>query len=280
MRPAIWTAMYYRAISATESLRTLHALGWDCFELSTEHLEEIEKDPRQERQIETVRRALEDLGAAMPQAHGWISADVAHPDATTRAEHVELLLRQLAVCRALGVRDVVIHPGTAQGYRTPQEYRALFALNVESFRRLGDRAGELGLRIGLENTLSWREGTEQLGATPEQLLELLAALDNPALGITFDSSHAHVQKLDLPAAIRTCGDKLICTHMSDNHGAHDEHLCPGGGTIDWPAVVAALRGIGYDGLFNLEIPGEEHPVAEIQALKVRHARAVVDWLLQ
>ncbi len=279
MRPAIWTAMYYRGIRTTDSLRTLHALGWDCFELSTEHLEEIEKDPRQAAHIEEVQRALGELGVAVPQAHGWISANVAHPDARKRAQHVELLLRQLPVCQALGLTDVVIHPGTGVGHRTPQEYRSILSLNVESFRRLGDRAGELGLRIGLENMLNWKDGTGQFGAKPEELMELLAALDNPALGITFDSSHAHAQKLDLPEAIRTYGDKLICTHMSDNHGERDEHLCPGGGTIDWPAVVAALRGIGYDGLFNLEIPGEDHPVPEIKTLKVKHARAVVGWLL-
>jgi sugar phosphate isomerase/epimerase len=267
--------MYYRDIRSSEALRTLHALGWDCLELSTEHLEEIEKDPQQAKHVEEVLRTLEALGAQMPQAHGWISANVAHPNPAQRAHDMELLLRQLVVCEALGIKDVVIHPGTAAGYRTAEERRAIHDLNVESFRRLGDRAGELGLRIGLENMLDWRDGTGQFGAKLEELMGLLAAVDCPALGITFDTSHAHAQKLDLPAAVRIFGEKLICTHISDNH----EHLTPGNGTIDWPAVVAALREIGYRGQFNLEIPGEEHPVSEIKALKVKHALAVAAWLL-
>lgn len=271
--------MYYRGIRTCEALRTLHALGWDCFELSTEHLEEIEKDPQQAKHVEEVLQTLEALGAQMPQAHGWISANVAHPKPAQRAHDVELLLRQLVVCQALGIKDVVIHPGTAAGYRTAEERRGIHDLNVEAFRRLGDRAGELGLRIGLENMLDWREGIGQFGAKPEELMGLLAAVDCPALGVTFDTSHAHAQKLDLPAAIRTFGGKLICTHISDNHGEGDEHLTPGNGTIDWPAVVAALRQIGYRGLFNLEIPGEDHPVPEIKALKVKHALAVAAWLL-
>jgi L-ribulose-5-phosphate 3-epimerase len=271
--------MYYRGIRSSEALRTLHALGWDGFELSTEHLEEIEKDPQQAKHVEDVLRTLEALGAEMPQAHGWISANVAHPNLAQRTHDIELLLRQLAVCKALGIKNVVIHPGTGAGYRTAEERRGIHSLNVEGFRRLGDRAGELGLRIGLENMLDSRDGTGQFGAKPEELMGMLAAVDCPALGITFDTSHAHAQKLDLTAAIRIFGEKLICTHISDNHGEGDEHLTPGNGTIDWPVVVAALRQIGYRGLFNLEIPGEEHPVPEIKALKVKHALAVAAWLL-
>ena len=43
--------------------------------------------------------------------------------------------------------------------------------------------------------------------------------------------------------------------------------------------MAALRDIGYTGIFNLEIPGEEHPVPEILEMKVKHAREVAAWLV-
>ncbi len=280
MYPGIWTAMYYRGIDTCEALRRLHALGWSWFELSTEHLEELEQHPQQAAELDRVRQTLTDLDLHLPQAHGYISANLAHPDAETRARHTELLLRQLAVCQALGIENVVIHPGTGEGYATPEERRVIFDCNAEAFRVLGDRAGELGLRIGLENMLEWRGQRIQFGSTAEELLEFLAALDHPALGITFDSSHANAKGLDLPATVRAFGEKLICTHLSDNDGSGDQHRTPGNGKIDWPGVMTALREIGYDGMLNLEIPGEEHPVEALQALKVQHALRVAEWLVK
>ena len=44
-------------------------------------------------------------------------------------------------------------------------------------------------------------------------------------------------------------------------------------------VMRALRGVGYDGLLNLEIPGERHAVLPLRALKSLHARQVAEWLV-
>ena len=37
------------------------------------------------------------------------------------------------------------------------------------------------------------------------------------------------------------GDRIVSMHVHDNHGTKDEHLWPGDGTIDWPAVREALQ---------------------------------------
>ncbi len=96
-----------------------------------------------------------------------------------------------------------------------------------------------------------------------------------------DTSHAHVQGLDCAAAVRRFGTHICCTHISDNDGSGDQHRTPGGGSIDWPSVVAALRDVGYDGLFNLEIPGESEPPPEAGVLleRTREALAVATRLI-
>jgi len=277
MTPAIWTAIP-EGDSLPEALRFLRGCGWECFELSTEHLTEIADDPQPARRVEATRRILDELGAIMPQAHAHLPANVAHPDARRRSADIDLLLRHLECCADLGVRDVVIHAG-AETYTTRDDLRRIAALNVDAFSRLADRAGELGLRIGIENSLGGRGAHHRFGALVSELLDVVGAVGSPALGITFDTSHANVGGLNLPTAIEECGSHLFCTHISDNNGSGDQHLTPGSGTIDWPAVMAALRGIRYDGLLNLEIPGENHPVRELVGMKLRHARAVADWLV-
>lgn len=272
MMPAIWTALYAE-LALHEALRTLHAHGWRAFEASTEHLVQIETADEPEAAIEQTRRCLHEFGLFMPQAHALLQADVAAFDADGRREDVERLRAHVDIAARLGVRIVVIHPGGRQGATTRVERDRILALNVEVFRRLGDLAGERGLRIGLENLA--RRGASM----PYEMLDLLAAIDHPAIGITLDSSHANMVGLDFKATICELGPHLIATHISDNDGSGDQHRTPGSGTIDWPAVLSALREVGYEGLFNLEIPGERHALLPLRALASQHARQVAEWLM-
>jgi len=54
--------------------------------------------------------------------------------------------------------------------------------------------------------------------------------------------------------------------LQDNHGKEDDHLPPGQGMIDWPAVLRALASVGYDGVYMIEIsdcpPKREHDAPE------------------
>ena len=272
MKSAIWTAMYAE-LALAEALETLHSHGWTAFEASTEHLVQIETDPDAEAQISRTRACLERLALSMPQAHALLQADVAAQDSGRRKQDIERLDRHLEIAAQLGVSCVVVHPGGHQAATTRAERDRVQALNVEAFRRLGDAAGERGLRIGLENLM--RRGA----STPYDVLDLLAAIDHAAVGITLDTSHANVVGLDMAASIREFGPYLVATHISDNNGSGDQHRMPGSGNIEWSVVVQALREARYQGLFNLEIPGERHATMPLKALKSRYACQVAAWLL-
>ena len=269
MTPAIWTGMYIPQ-PLDEALRILHAQGWDAFEASTEHLEQIETDASPDARIEERIACLSELGLSMPQAHGLIYADVAASDRDKRQEDVRRLVVHIDIAARLGVRNVVIHPGGK--FSTRAQRQAAIALNVEAFRRLGDIAGERGLWIGIENI-------NRNFATSCDLLDLLDAIDHPAVGVTLDTSHTNVVGVDIPATIRELGHRIIATHISDNVGSGDQHLAPGNGNIDWPAAMEAFREIGYDGLLNLEIPGERHRLPPLRAAKSSHALQVAKWLV-
>jgi sugar phosphate isomerase/epimerase len=272
VKPAVWTALYDE-YPLHEAIEILYDHGWRAFECSTEHLVQIETDLDAAREIALVRQRLADLDVDMPQAHGLLHADVADRDAARRDADEACLLRQIDVAARMGVRQIVIHPGGRWRAATRAERDQVRAQNVAAFRRLGDRAGARGMRIGLENLMRY-------GANlPYEMLDLLDAIDHPAIGITLDTSHANVVGLDLPTVIAELGPHLIATHISDNDGSGDQHRTPGHGDIDWPPVVRALREAGYDGLFNLEIPGERHDLLPLRDLKSRHACAVASWLV-
>jgi sugar phosphate isomerase/epimerase len=272
MKPAIWTALYAEQ-PLHEALRTLHAHGWNAFEASTEHLVQIETANETGALIEQTLRCLGELGLSMPQAHALLHADVAALDVDRRREDVERLSAHIDIAARLGVSVLVIHPGGRQRATTCAERDRTLALNVDAFRLLGDVAGERGVQIGLENLA--RRGASM----PYEMLDLLAAIGHPAIGITLDTSHANIVGLDFGTTIRELGPHLIATHISDNDGSGDQHRTPGNGSIDWPEVMSALREVGYEGLFNLEIPGERHALLPLRALESLHALQVAKWLL-
>lgn len=271
MTPGIWTGIYAH-LPLHQALRALHGGGWRAFEISTEHLAAIEADAEPGRQVDLALACLRELGLEAPQAHAHLAADVAAPDAAAREEDIRRLERHTRLAAQLGARRVVMHPGGKSRFTTRAEEERIRTLNVEAFRRLGDAAGACGAQIGLENLM--RPGA----ATPSELLGLLDAIGHPAIGLTLDTSHANVARLDPAKVALEFGPRLIATHISDNDGSGDQHRTPGSGTIDWRAVMRALRQAGYGGLLNLEIPGERHPVPALQELKLRHALDVVQWL--
>ena len=74
---------------------------------------------------------------------------------------------------------------------------------------------------------------------------------------------------------------LRAIHIADNRGEWDEHLMPyAGGTVDFIDVVKALNEIGYQGLFNQEIPGErKRAPLELRLIKLHYIRETYEYLM-
>lgn len=122
-------------------------------------------------------------------------------------------------------------------------------------------------------------GRRRFGSVIPDLLEVIDAVGMGNFGICLDTGHTNLQGIPVDEALRQCGDRLIATHMNDNHGHADEHIEPLRGTLDWPAAVAALRAIGYEGIFNLEIgPLRGQPI-EAQESWLESVLATTRWLL-
>ena len=149
MIPAIWTGMYAQ-LPLPSALRILHEHGWRTFEISTEHLVHIETCQDPNTLIGTSKESLQKLGLSAPQAHSLLNADVAAASMQERERDINRLLRHIEISAALGVKQVVIHPGglsAAPGLRQDE----ILKHNRASFRRLGGCAGEQDIRIGIEN---------------------------------------------------------------------------------------------------------------------------------
>jgi sugar phosphate isomerase/epimerase len=118
------------------------------------------------------------------------------------------------------------------------------AWQLESLREIIPAAADLGVRIMYEPVDSDHDRPEHLEAILDALPDLLCHLD---LG------HCNLHGRSPAAMIRRFAARLHHIHLHDNDGRSDLHLPPGTGNIDWPAVVKALVGVGYDRTITLEV---------------------------
>ena len=183
-------------------------------------------------------------------------------DGGERRRAVEHTMRTMELANELEAPAVVLHLGrveaaldktvTAQaaeaGETTPAlaENLALRArtaprhLDAVSFslERLAVRAQALGVTLGLENRFHAFQipGLDELGL-------LLERFSGAPLGLWYDCGHARVQELAglsrAAAWLEAFGPTLVGCHLHDARGASD-HIPPGRGELDWPALTRAL----------------------------------------
>ena len=269
LKLGIWTAMYWE-YSPENVVRHVARLGWKYIDLAAEHLCEVAlgERPRMKRFAEL----LSGLGVTAWQTHSALDLNVAHDDADVRAEHLRVLRTQITQSADLGARCVVVHPGTCRDEISGDNYAPTLALNVEAFGAAAAAAQMAGIDVAIENM-----GRNSFGGRVEQLRELIDAVGSPRLRICLDTGHANAAGLDVPGAVRDIGPLLACTHLNDNDGTGDQHRTPGGGSIDWFAVMRALGDIEYAGARCFEIPGEGRSPIAIRDAKLDALARMIDF---
>jgi sugar phosphate isomerase/epimerase len=281
---AIWTAILVE-LRPAEAVARLAAQGWEGLELSTEHIVMIDEAADPAGTADEVLEALDGTGCVMPQVHLMISANVPTADEEKRRTHMATVKRQIELAARMGIRVGVIHPGGDQPAAFADELAERHR-RVESFRELADHAAQFDFALAIENMTDGARdrrssvGQRRFGATIEELHQLIDAIDRRNLGICLDVGHAWVQGIPMDEAVRQCGEHLIATHIQDNDALSDQHLAPTRGSIDWQTGIAALRESGYDGLFNLEIPGERGLPPDLTLKRLEGVLETARWLLK
>jgi len=84
--------------------------------------------------------------------------------------------------------------------------------------------------------------------TPQQMLDLLVAVEHPNLALQLDLYHMARQGLDLPAVIRQLAGHIGHVQFADCPGRGE----PGSGQLDFTAALQTLEEVGYQGWLGAE----------------------------
>lgn len=254
MQPCLWTDML-PYMHPEEAVTTIGKAGFQFVEFGLTHertyFEDVSSNEPEEARLDRLRETAENAGVQIVQMHGRLfnlcGRDV--------EDHIAAAHRSLRRAARLGVKWVVLHPGSARDVAAdPDLLRWTRERNVEVFTEFLTTAEEVGVGIAIENMIGGKG--HPFGAAVDDLLWLVDKLDSPRVGICWDTGHAELSGIDQGRALRAVGDHLVALHIADNDGQGDRHWCPGRGIVNWAEVMDALRDIKYQGPFNLEVPGE------------------------
>ena len=158
----------------------------------------------------------------------------------------EYLNAYISAAGRLGAGWIVVHGG----YHFTSDKKQRMEAAVARVARAAKVAEKKKAKILLENLNPEPEKAEvhYLCADLEECRYYFDRLDSPALGWSFTVNHAHIQPNRIPEFMKgldmkRCGE----VRLADCRGTHEEHLRPGEGTIDFPAMFAAIEKSGYRG---------------------------------
>lgn len=269
MKPAlsVWSSFFYE-LAPQDALAHLMRHGIYASEFSGEHAQMLLDSDDALRAGRELAEFAREHGFSLTQGHLWHDCDFC-----TYESHFEKLLEWVDLFEAMGIENGVLHPDALS--RFPElSAQERTERNVHMLSLLDEYMSGRGMkmRICLENLKSFWTDIDSING-------LIDRLDTARFGICLDTSHLHLCRGDQRDFILRAGDRLHALHVGDNDGSADQHLMPyTSGKIDFRAVWAALCEVEYDGLFNLEIPGENRVPHALRELKLPYIKQCYEYI--
>ena len=274
MKLGVWSS-YYIDLSPEEAVDRFCQNGIYASELSDEHgAMLLERGDDVKRIGEEFKAFLKSRGFDMPQGHLWLKAKICADESA-----VAKICRWIDLYEAIGIKNMVLHcDNLANTSLSKQEKQQM---NVERLKIIAEHIKDKEVTLCLENLRPhFRGECDLVDESADDLLAIIDMVGSPRLGICLDTGHLNLTLKDQRRFVLTAGDKLKALHIANNDGTADQHTMPfGRGSVDFASVVKALREIGYDGIFNLEIPGESRIPLPLRDAKLAYIRTGYEYLV-
>ena len=236
-----------RLVSPEKAVELVAKAGFDAWDFSMFDMHEgphAANEPLMGADYLSYARRLKQIGL-----DNGIVCNQSHAPFPSEAPHVRPYLQRAIECTAeAGGQICVIHPDNSA---TPEK-------NAELYWEILPFAKDCGVKIATENMWNWDDEKDQscfaACATPESFCNHLSAVNDDFFVACLDIGHAEMRGSETSAVemIHALGPKLQALHIHDNDQWKDWHEIPFSMNIDFPAIIKALKSIGYTGYLTLE----------------------------
>jgi len=212
--------------------------------------------------LSEIRSAHDEAGLLCPMF--CASPDFTSPDPAHRKAEMERQRGMIAAAAALGAGYCRV----LSGQRRPEvPIRDGIACVVECIEGLLPFAGERGIVLVMENHFkdnywTWPEFAQKM----DVFCAIVNRIESPWFGVNFDPSNTLLAGEDPLALLERVKRRVVTMHASDRRPRPDVQLGPEGitdytqlvhgevgtGLIDYDAIFATLRNVGFDGWVSIE----------------------------
>lgn len=206
--------------------------------LPAESLDRIAMD-----EVEQLADDLESRGLSCTFHGTFMDLNPGSVDAAVR-ETTKLRVQQtLRIAAVLKPKVIVFHPGFSK-ITYGGAVDAWVNNSVAFWQDLEPTVRVVGCKIAIENIFE---------EEPSTLRMLLDLLDPQLFGHCFDSGHFNMfATVSLDEWFSVLGERIVESHLHDNHGQADEHLPIGEGEINFSMVTSLLHRYAPDAVWTLE----------------------------
>lgn len=235
-----------------ERLQRARDLGFAGVEFSAEQLT---------ARVPEIAAALAQTQLQAAAVHFGQRAGFCDPDPALREDAISRLRQALADALDLGAPQVLLVPHWGAltlpdltPFKTPRQLAA--DLTVWLLRTVSDLAYAIGVDLLLLPVNRYESAL--INRLEDAALFRHQIADHPHVKLAASTFHLAVEEADLFAALRTYAAHIAYLQVADHNGR-----LPGGGMLDFAALGALLREVGYTGWITLECPQRhEHDLAQ------------------
>jgi len=269
MKAAINQWAFPGDMPATKAISLAKEFGFDGFEVCVGLNGPVSIDAT-EAEISGIRRhaaecdvTLTSLGCGL----GW-DFPLSSPDRTVRERGKEVTAKALQIAQWLGVDSVLVVPGNV----TPEvSYDAALENSLAAIQDLVPAAERLQVCIAIENV--WNKFL----LSPVEMRDFIDQFQSAYVGAYFDIGN--IVLYGYPEQwIRILGKRIRMVHAKDfraSTGNMDGFVMLLEGSVDWPAVMAAFRDIGYDKALVAEYGPYAHSLDAMLEHVLTSLRAII-----
>jgi L-ribulose-5-phosphate 3-epimerase len=232
-----------------------------------------------EKELLAIRNEAEEIGLELPSLASWLpweySLTSSRPEHRQKAK--DIIRKQMDTAAILGANTVLVVPGyVGVDFVENSEicpYDEVYDRALEAISELAVDAAVRGLTIGVENV--WNKFL----LSPLEMRTFIDEVGSSAVGVYFDVGN--VLLTGYPEHwIKILGQRIKKVHFKDyrrNPGGFNAFVDLLAGDVNYPAVVDALRAIGYDDYCNAEMmPTYKHYTDQV----IYNTSSAMDRILQ
>jgi len=220
-----------------------------------------------------IRAKAASYGLALPTLASGIfwSINPLSDNPDERAEAKVHAREMLRIAHLLGAKTILYVPGSIgpfmAGNPVVADYEVAYNRAIADIKELAADAERLQVNIGIENV--WN----RFLVSPLEMRQFVDAIGSDYVGVYFDVGN--VMRTSYPQHwIHMLGKRIKAVHFKDfrcNVGTLEGFVELLEGDVDYPAVMAAFKEVGYDGSVVVE---QFPPVQYPDAMIYRASRAV------